>query len=205
MSNSSVLSIKNKIRLEHSENFLEELETIEASIPGCSELCLFRSPNFLQYLDSVGLETPPRTNFSSEFLAQHPELISSLPPIRDVLPLDELEREQCASLIYSRISPGQTRLLCLKAGSWQDNLQCTLEPYTVSNATSYCALSYTWGKPIFESRIICNGVDLAVTQNLSDALRNLRYEHVDRLLWVDALCINQVDLDEVGVVDETLR
>lgn len=63
----------------------------------------------------------------------------------------------------------------------------------------YHALSYTWGKPDFTSRIVCNGVIYTITQNLFDALRHMREEKIDRFLWIDALCINQTDLIEVRV------
>ncbi|KAK6956678.1 hypothetical protein Daesc_001957 [Daldinia eschscholtzii] len=37
---------------------------------------------------------------------------------------------------------------------------------------------------------------MAITINLDTALRHLRREDIDIVLWVDALCINQADLDE---------
>lgn len=36
----------------------------------------------------------------------------------------------------------------------------------------------------------------AVTQNLHAALKRLRLQHQSRLLWVDAICINQDDTSE---------
>jgi hypothetical protein len=44
--------------------------------------------------------------------------------------------------------------------------------------------------------ILLNGVSQAVTPNLETALRYLRYEDRPRVLWVDAVCINQNDLAE---------
>jgi hypothetical protein len=41
--------------------------------------------------------------------------------------------------------------------------------------------------------ITCNGFSRTVTRNLFDALKALRYADKTRLLWVDALCINQDD------------
>jgi hypothetical protein len=38
--------------------------------------------------------------------------------------------------------------------------------------------------------------EFLVTSNLEAALRHLRYRHQPRFLWVDALCINQSDLQE---------
>jgi hypothetical protein len=37
-----------------------------------------------------------------------------------------------------------------------------------------------------------------MTKNLYSALLRLRHSETDRTLWVDALCINQSDLDEKG-------
>lgn len=61
----------------------------------------------------------------------------------------------------------------------------------------YEALSYAWGTPARgESRISLNGSTFPVTSNLESALRALRYEDKDRVLWIDAVCINQDDLRE---------
>ncbi|KAL8658649.1 MAG: hypothetical protein Q9226_000864 [Calogaya cf. arnoldii] len=40
--------------------------------------------------------------------------------------------------------------------------------------------------------------DLAVTQNLGEALRYLRLKEEARVLWIDAICVNQEDLQERG-------
>lgn len=56
---------------------------------------------------------------------------------------------------------------------------------------SYDALSYVWGGMDKLERIIIDGHCLPVTVNLFGALRHLRDCYVERLLWVDAICINQ--------------
>ncbi|OTB15315.1 hypothetical protein K445DRAFT_376250 [Daldinia sp. EC12] len=63
----------------------------------------------------------------------------------------------------------------------------------------FVALSYVWGDPSIRRDIIVDGVPVSVTANLEGALRELR--HHSRIqqgffIWVDALCINQEDLDE---------
>lgn len=61
---------------------------------------------------------------------------------------------------------------------------------------SYEALSYTWGDQSREAKtILLNGLLFPVGPSLSDALFHLRSD-VDRLLWVDAICINQLDATE---------
>jgi hypothetical protein len=58
---------------------------------------------------------------------------------------------------------------------------------------TYEALSYCWGDPNNKVDIICNERRLAVTTNLYDALQAFRNEQKPRVLWADAMCINQTD------------
>jgi ankyrin repeat protein len=65
-------------------------------------------------------------------------------------------------------------------------------------AISYEALSYTWGSPEITRSIEVDGRRLGVTRNLYLALQHLRYQDQDRILWVDAICIDQSNLKERG-------
>jgi hypothetical protein len=47
--------------------------------------------------------------------------------------------------------------------------------------------------------IECSGRKLNITTNLFDALKRLRLPDADRVLWVDAICINQFDLEEKNI------
>ncbi|RYN85268.1 hypothetical protein AA0120_g8884 [Alternaria tenuissima] len=62
----------------------------------------------------------------------------------------------------------------------------------------YDAVSYTWGKPVltFPLYVGEDGMQVYVTENLDRALRYLRYETRERMLWADAACINQKDNEE---------
>lgn len=55
----------------------------------------------------------------------------------------------------------------------------------------YEALSYTWGRPLFNYRIWINKRPHLVAKNLALALQQLRGAGHSRLIWIDALCINQ--------------
>ncbi|KAN0083077.1 HET domain containing protein [Elaphomyces granulatus] len=61
----------------------------------------------------------------------------------------------------------------------------------------YDALSYVWGgpdKPRFISISEHNSTsehDLSVTENLHEALSRLRHWFIERIIWVDAVCIDQ--------------
>ncbi|KAK2046593.1 hypothetical protein LZ31DRAFT_564343 [Colletotrichum somersetense] len=78
-------------------------------------------------------------------------------------------------------APPFTRLLLLHPGSGEDPFEAQLQIISVEDAPPYEALSYTWGKPTDESRdyIWLQGYPLPV-----------------RRLWIDALCIDQSNLDE---------
>lgn len=92
--------------------------------------------------------------------------------------------------------PKQFRILVLEPGKDDDKVSCHLVNVVLSWRTRYEALSYTWGDPTITEEITFNGHRKHVTANLQVALRYLRYEDRQRILWVDALCINQDDIDE---------
>jgi len=58
-------------------------------------------------------------------------------------------------------------------------------------AHPYEALSYVWGPESNQRPISLDGDEFLVRENLHQALFHLRDEFVERVLWVDAICINQ--------------
>ena len=58
---------------------------------------------------------------------------------------------------------------------------------------NYEALSYTWGNPSDTTPCDLNGQPHQITKNLEAALKQLRWRSRPRHLWVDAICINQLD------------
>jgi Heterokaryon incompatibility protein (HET) len=61
----------------------------------------------------------------------------------------------------------------------------------------YEALSYTWGDPGWDiETILLNDVRLPLAPNLFAALFHPRSEAVARLLWIETICINQLDIAE---------
>lgn len=64
------------------------------------------------------------------------------------------------------------------------------------SAIPYEALSYAWGSNERSETITANGLPLGVTNNLHLALSYLRRPDSDRILWVDALCIDQANVKE---------
>ena len=92
------------------------------------------------------------------------------------------------------------RLIRLKKGHC-DPIECQLFDAWLNlqgNAVDYAALSYAWGGREKPYDIMVNGGRMAVTKNLYLALRHLRYERQDRVLWIDAICIDQANDEERG-------
>lgn len=93
------------------------------------------------------------------------------------------------------------RLLQLHQGAYHWEISCSLfqaELNQRNDTVSYEALSYTWGSPALTERIIVDDCYLKATRNLYSALRQLRYLDKDRILWIDAICIDQKDMKERG-------
>ena len=83
--------------------------------------------------------------------------------------------------------------------SAQVHIFLTTKLLTEEDIPEYEALSYTWGSSGFRTNILVGRSrlsTLSITRNLAIALRYLRYRDRPRVLWVDALCINQQDLGE---------
>jgi hypothetical protein len=60
----------------------------------------------------------------------------------------------------------------------------------------YEALSYVWGSDERQHTLSLEGTRKTITDNLHDALRQLRDTSAPRDLWIDAICINQQDTTE---------
>ncbi|KAF2656886.1 HET-domain-containing protein [Lophiostoma macrostomum CBS 122681] len=80
-----------------------------------------------------------------------------------------------------------------------DPIRCTIQHARLSDTfLKFEAVSYTWGNAA-QTQVIYfhNGTrELHVGHNCYNALRQLRHKHEDRLLWIDAICINQNNLQE---------
>lgn len=100
--------------------------------------------------------------------------------------------------IYSDLREGEFRVLVLEAGRPESEVNCRLITCRYDDGLPYDALSYFWGNPERTVPIKCNGQTHLVSINLHTALHSLRRQTEDRILWVDALCINQDDVAERG-------
>lgn len=80
------------------------------------------------------------------------------------------------------------------------SLRCTLTVYALENSLepSYETISYAWGDPLPAAKVVVNSFTLLFPQETQRALLRLRLPDRPRILWIDAVCINQVDLVERG-------
>ena len=90
----------------------------------------------------------------------------------------------------------EIRLLALLPGRFNDPIRCTLSHVSLDDEPVYEALSYTWGAATRSHTLICDGKLLPVTSNLFEGLRRLRRIRAVRVVWADAVCINQADVGE---------
>ncbi|KAF3008189.1 hypothetical protein E8E14_007902 [Neopestalotiopsis sp. 37M] len=90
------------------------------------------------------------------------------------------------------------RLLRLQGGTGR--LQCHIFQASLAdeNIVPYEALSYCWGSDRLADAIQVNGRAFAITSNLHLALTHLRLPDKDRILWIDAICIDQGNIRERG-------
>ena len=93
-------------------------------------------------------------------------------------------------------TPPFTRIMLLGAGVGGEPLSCSLTIVNVESCPPFEALSYVWGQARAVHPVLCDGGAVSITQNLDDALRSLRLPTQARRLWVDAVCIDQQNLDE---------
>jgi hypothetical protein len=116
----------------------------------------------------------------------------SSPPLPSFIMSEEL---------YSQLPQGSIRLLrLLPSEKESDELRCELFEYPLQNAGKfshpYEALSYVWGSEDKPNSIAVNNCTLNVTPNLYTALLHLRDYACSRVMWIDAICIDQNDNKE---------
>ncbi|KAF4993703.1 hypothetical protein FGRMN_6280, partial [Fusarium graminum] len=110
-------------------------------------------------------------------------------------------RDDVAKDLYTRLPPGQTRLLSIQQGGPHltvklitvDIMDDGFRNHETGDPVPFKALSYCWGAPKFDLPLICNDVVVGITETLATALLAFREMGESLPIWVDALCINQMD------------
>ncbi|KAI2465775.1 heterokaryon incompatibility protein-domain-containing protein [Annulohypoxylon bovei var. microspora] len=166
----------------------ETLRLFDSSLsPIITNPCIIRKRVFIgKYLRYF--PTPWRDTILKYELYQGKELMCTQP-------------RKISTNIYQKLaSPTHIRLLALLPclpGHRHVNIRCYLGEEDSTSCYPYEALSYVWGDASVTRTITVNDESIDVTKNLENALRDLRRTDGKlRILWVDALCINQQDNEE---------
>ena len=104
--------------------------------------------------------------------------------------------------IYKPLLAKELRLLTListPSGQQDEPIYVSLKTYNIDNSPPYLALSYCWGESGASASIYVDGSELIATRNLYRVFHYLKIiqglEKADHW-WIDAVCINQLDLEE---------
>ncbi|MCJ1449515.1 MAG: hypothetical protein MMC23_010035 [Stictis urceolatum] len=87
-------------------------------------------------------------------------------------------------------------LLDLQASHGSDSVICNTQQVSIIDPPPYETLSYTWGDHQLTRSIIRNGSPEVVTESFYVILLRLRFEDQVRILWIDQLCIDQLNTEE---------
>jgi hypothetical protein len=88
---------------------------------------------------------------------------------------------------------GSFRIFILDSGVFGSKVTGHIQEFSLLNPPTYNALSYVWGQEPAIHRIFINGEATFVRPNLYHALQRIRLRTGPLRLWVDSLCINQLD------------
>ncbi|KAJ4376237.1 hypothetical protein N0V83_001520 [Neocucurbitaria cava] len=95
-------------------------------------------------------------------------------------------------------SAGAIRVLVLQPAPHIDApIEGYLEHITYTSFP-YIAISYVWGSATKSHHLAIDGHSFGVGQNLYNVLRSVRDKSKPLSLWIDAICINQNDMQERG-------
>ena len=109
--------------------------------------------------------------------------------------------------LYTHINDWQSRVLLLQPGHSNDVLVADLLVIDLVHPNCavlhkqqqkilYEAISYFWGEPSYRENILMNSESYPITDSAAQALRHFRLVAGARYLWLDALCIDQCNVEE---------
>jgi hypothetical protein len=120
----------------------------------------------------------------------------------DRTPTVEISKDNAADGLFQYLPLDRSvestfRLVTLLPGPRGSQPRCTLSIGTWRDGRySYEALPYVWGDSEARRPIILDGKIFEVTVNLFSALSHLQLEGRPRVLWIDAICIDQNSTQE---------
>ena len=97
------------------------------------------------------------------------------------------------------------RVIELLPGNDDSMIECSIYEVSLTNHPPYETISYRWGGSETKLPIIVEGHYFEVTENLYQALRFLRGSDEKRVLWADAICIDQTNIAEKNYQVQLMR
>ncbi|KAH8894745.1 heterokaryon incompatibility protein, partial [Thozetella sp. PMI_491] len=114
-------------------------------------------------------------------------------------PLAPVENEPAHPPLRQR---NEYRILDLDPGDFKEPISCRLIVVDMAKPSTYEAISYTWsdedGDTTKSQTIRVNSKAFSITQNCHNALKRARMRWTARRVWIDAICIDQDNIDERG-------
>ena len=101
-------------------------------------------------------------------------------------PLDKESLEIRLLTVYPATNPSEVPVKCSLSHA---NLSQEPKP-------EYETISYTWGESTERKTIIVDNFRLEVPVSAERAIRRMRLRDRSRVLWIDAICVNQADTNE---------
>ncbi|RSM20658.1 hypothetical protein CDV31_000344 [Fusarium ambrosium] len=122
--------------------------------------------------------------------------------IRGAANVQTVSSEDSNCYRYRGLRPGEMRLFKLAPGTDDKPLKGTIHHVLADADEEYQALSYVWGD--ISSSLAPHFIEtpegaLQITFSLHSAMRAIRDEKVDTMLWIDAICINQESVTEKAI------
>jgi hypothetical protein len=94
----------------------------------------------------------------------------------------------------------EIRLIEILPGKRFDELQCRIKHVNLVTASAFEAVSYTWadlsGDASLSCTIFCSGKQIPITKNCEAVLRRIRRPNRDKIVWFDAISIDQSNITE---------
>ena len=112
----------------------------------------------------------------------------------------ETAHKDSAGPLYQPLAPDrkEIRLLKVEAGLLAAPLECSLSTVSLLDNPNpvYETISYCWGDSSMRDTISVNGRELDVPSSAKNALLCMRDASQERILWIDAICIDQENFSE---------
>ncbi|KAH8892984.1 hypothetical protein GQ53DRAFT_805838 [Thozetella sp. PMI_491] len=118
----------------------------------------------------------------------------------------QLWRQATPKFEYRPLRDGEIRLLVLHRPRWFFGIvEASIVHRPIDLSPDFEAVSYRWGSLDRPEEILLDGCRFAVTSSAFDLLLARRSIWRDRIIWIDAICINQNDDDEKSAQVQLMR